>query len=351
MLKRLVTITTLVSLLIFFPSVFMRVNALTPNTPPTKPDGRSCPTCQGYSPSNPLSKLDTLSTLGRATQINPFSPIRRSLFDGLSVHFVNTASGNLAFGLTDLYLPGLMPLAFQRTYVSDRSEDIGLGTGWSFAFADKIDVNGDKATLTDVNGTTDFRRAGRRFVLRTDQPGIHQELELVDAVTIIERAQEITRTYTKIGETYRLAQITAPGSSKIVIDHDASGKVMQVAADPGGSLTFQWAAGREPRLLAVADNAGRRVSFIKNGRNLKSAVDANGSDWTYDYLSERLRQAKDPLGRVLLQVRYDQSGHVTAVGDGIGLTHYGYNFGSSLVSQRTVVTDPLKVNTFYQQTD
>lgn len=246
-----------------------------------------------------------------------------------------------------------MPLAFQRTYVSDRSEDIGLGVGWSFMFTDRINLNGDKATLTGINGTTNFRREGQgqRFVLRNDQPGVHQEFEVADSVTIIERAQEVRRVYKKIGDTYHLVQITAPGEISVLISHDVSGKISRVASEPGGSLTFQWSGGREPRLLAVADNAGERVSFTQNGRSLRSIIDANGSEWTYDYMSGRLRQANDPLGRVLLQMRYDKSGHVTSAGDGIGVTRYGYRFGSSEVSRRTVVTDPLNATTFYEQTD
>ena len=83
------------------------------------------------------------------------------MFDGVSVNLVNSARGNLAFGLTDLYLQGPMSIVFQRSYVSDRREDIGLGAGWSFVFADRVNVEGDAATLTDINGTTAFQRDGQ----------------------------------------------------------------------------------------------------------------------------------------------------------------------------------------------
>ncbi|MGZ8889695.1 MAG: DUF6531 domain-containing protein, partial [Halobacteriota archaeon] len=78
---------------------------------------------------DPLSKLDNLSTLGRRTQVSPFVPLRK--FD---VNLVGTSSGDLGFGVTDLYLGSLVPVAFARTYLSSRSEDIGLGRGWSFVF-------------------------------------------------------------------------------------------------------------------------------------------------------------------------------------------------------------------------
>jgi YD repeat-containing protein len=57
------------------------------------------------------------------------------------------------------------------------------------------------------------------------------------------------------------------------------------------------------------------------------------------------------VGRVLLRARYDKSGRVIGAGDAMGLTRYDYEFGSSHVSRRTVVTDPLDAVTVYEQTD
>jgi len=133
MSKRLVTIVTLISLLTLFPNAFAGFGLSTSSSQASTPDkarNSSCPTCQALSQKkDPLSQLDDLSTLGRRTQVNPFLPLRRSMFDGFSVKLINTARGNLGFGLTDLLLSGLVPIVFQRTYVSDRREDIGLGAG------------------------------------------------------------------------------------------------------------------------------------------------------------------------------------------------------------------------------
>jgi len=196
------------------------------------------------------------------------------MFDGLSVSLVSTTRGNLAFGLTDLYLQGRMPIVFQRSYISDRREDIGLGVGWSFVFADRINIEGDAATLTDINGPSAFQRDGQSqsFSLQANEPGIHQQLEMADAETIIERAGDVTRTYKKIGEAYCLSQITGPGDISARITHDAAGKVIRVSGDPGGSLTYQWTEGKNARLLAVvplpdafeAESDGRAHIFSGN---------------------------------------------------------------------------------------
>ena len=131
------------------------------------------------------------------------------MFAVFSANLVSTASGSLGFGLADIYLPGHMPIVFQRSYVSDRREDIGLGAGWSFVFTDRINVEADAATLTDINGTIAFQRDGQsqRFVLQLGEPGIHQQFEMADGETITERAGDVVRTYKKIGEAYRLTQI------------------------------------------------------------------------------------------------------------------------------------------------
>ncbi len=125
------------------------------------------------------------------------------------MNFVNTSRGNLAFAAADIYLPGgPTAIVFQRSYVSDRKEDIGLGVGWSFGFTDKISVDGDVAKLSDVTGTLEFRRdpQSQRFVLQPAQPGVHQQFEITDPTTITERFSDVTRVYTKIGDAYYEAE-------------------------------------------------------------------------------------------------------------------------------------------------
>lgn len=350
--RQLITIITLVSLLTLFPHALARVglSTLSPQaSAPDKSKNSSCPTCPAAQQKNdPLSRLDRLSTLGRRTQATPFLPIKRSIFDGLSVNFVNTSHGNLAFGVADIYLPGgPTPIGFQRTYVSDRKEDIGLGVGWSFGFSDKISVDGDVAKLSDVSGTLEFRRdpQSQRFVLEPPEPGLHQQFEITDPTTITERASDVTRVYTKMGGAYQLTRITGPRGINVLVSHDAAGRLARVANEPGAWIAFEWEEGRDARLLAVVDSSGRRVSFRQDGRLLRAVVDQTGAEWTYDYTNKALRQASDPMSRVLLRARYDKFGRVTAAGDAFGFTRYDYE------SRRTIVTDPLGTASVYEQTD
>jgi uncharacterized protein DUF6531 len=217
------------------------------------------------------------------------------MFKGFSANLVSTSSGSLGLALTDIYLPGRVPIVFQRSYRSDRDEDIGLGVGWSFAFTDRINIDSDRATLTDINGTTAFHRdcESQRFVLELDEPGIHQQFQMADGGAIIEKVGDLTRTYKNIAEAYRLSQITGPNGISIMITHDASGKILRVANDPGGSLTFQWTQAGDPRPLSVLDSAGRRLIFRQDGHRLRAVIDPNGSEWTYDYANGGLSRAVD----------------------------------------------------------
>ncbi|MGZ8845438.1 MAG: hypothetical protein ACXW3C_03145, partial [Pyrinomonadaceae bacterium] len=164
--------------------------------------------------------------------------------------------------------------------------------------------------------------------------------ELTD--TTITEHTATTRTYTKIGDTYYLTQVSGPMGINLVISRDDAGRVLRVANDPGQSLNFDWT---EKRLTAVSDSAGRRVSFDYDGARLISVTDSAGAEWGYEYTNGLLGRTTDPMDRVILRVRYNKSGRVSAAGDSVGLTRYEYASG------RTAVTDPLGAVTTYEHTD
>jgi hypothetical protein len=95
----------------------------------TKEKKKCVPCSAGLEGDVDSSPIDKLASLGRRTQIQPFMPVQRLVFEGATVNFVSTSSGQLAFAVTDLELAGAMPLMFQRIYSSDRNEDRGLGAG------------------------------------------------------------------------------------------------------------------------------------------------------------------------------------------------------------------------------
>jgi YD repeat-containing protein len=353
MFKRSFAVVTLISMITLFPGRLMPASIAAPIDKRVEKK-LSCSTCPAGSQDRQADSAAKLGTLGKQTQISPFIPLKGSLFEGIPVNLISTATGRLSFAVTDLNIPGAAPLVFQRTYVSDRAEDVGLGTGWSFVFNDQIKIAGNAATLTDSSGTvTSFSRDGQsqHFLAPANNPGTHQQFEMSGADTITERVAQVTRIYKKIGEAYRLSQVTISQAVNITITHDRRGNITRIANNPGGAISLQWSDEKDARLLSVTDNSGGDVSFRQDGRRLRAVIDSANAHWDYDYADGKLRRATDPLGRTLLRVRYDRAGHVIEAGDAVGTYRYDYNFTSASVSQRTVITDPMDAVTTYEHTE
>jgi YD repeat-containing protein len=311
----------------------------------------SCLTCSVARDAH--SSPGDLTTLGRRTQPLPLKPVQRSLFDVSRVNFVSAATGGLAFAVADLELGGALPILFQRVYDgARRDEDTGLGVGWSFVFDDLIRMDGDSATLTTGTGSRlAFRRAdqSQHFTLRDDEPGAHQSFDLAGDGTINEQAAGLTRTYKKIGASYRLAQIADPNGNAVNIAFNSRGNAASITSG-SATIALQWSDAKDSRLLSVSDSAGRRISFKQDGRRLRAVTDSAGAEWTYKYAADRLTEAADPLGRVLLRARYDKAGRAVEAGDAAGTYSFDYDSTDATVSPRTVVTDPVGAQTIFTHT-
>jgi YD repeat-containing protein len=263
------------------------------------------------------------------------------------LNLVSTSTGNLAFAINDLELSGVMPILFQRVYDSSRRDaDYGLGTGWSFAFDDRISLDDDGATLTTGAGASvPFRGDGQHFVLRQDAPGLHQSFDVTSANTITESAAGFARTYQKLGGAYRLSRIADLNGNAITISFDARGNMARIE-NGSAAIVLAWSNDKNSRLLSVADSAGRRVSFKQDGQRLRSFIDAAGAQWSYDYANNQLTAATDPLGRTLLRARYDRAGRAIEAGDAAGLYNFEYGAVTAAISRQTVVTDPVGAKTY-----
>lgn len=154
---------------------------------------KSCASCSAAS-ANPL---DRLATLGRQAQNTDLLPIARSQAKGFPIEFVSSSSGELAFAQTDLAFKDNPLLLFQRTYLSSRSEDVGLGRGWSFAFNDSIALNNDNAVLTNsVGDNFTYRRAeAKHYVLQPSDSTDVKEFDVETGNTISAKNGDVTKVY------------------------------------------------------------------------------------------------------------------------------------------------------------
>jgi YD repeat-containing protein len=271
----------------------------------------------------------------------------------MTVNFVDTVSGRLSFAVTDFSAGGPVPVMFQRTYISGRKDDFGLGAGWSYAFIDRIEITGDTATLTDATGKRLFRRQGQsnRFVSSIKDADLHQQFELTDSNNVVEQDFPVNRVYEKTGKYYLLTKFRGPQGINISIDHDEHGNPTRIVNTPGAALTLEWVGTKQPRLVGVADDAGHRITFQVEGQTLRGFSDPAGAQWTYDYADGMLRRVTDPVGRTLLRARYDHDDHAIEVGDDISVNRYEYSWSSSNLSARTIVTDALGAVTTYEYND
>ncbi|HET6891752.1 MAG TPA: DUF6531 domain-containing protein, partial [Pyrinomonadaceae bacterium] len=354
MLKRLTALTLIYSFFIFTASpTLATINSSNKGENKrfaTKSKSNSCSTCVAKPQSNRLlDTIERLPGLGRLTQVHVLFPVQRSIRHGVPVNFVSTSTGQLGFTINDLSLTGTMPIFFQRFYSSESREDRGLGKGWSFAFDDRITIDGSAAMLRAGDGSViefkDELQSGH-FVPKTQEPSLYQSFHL-NGNTITEQVAGFTRSYKKLGNEYRLVQVSDSNSNDIRISFDERRNLQSIEGS-AGRFDLEWADAANPRLLAVTDSAGRRVSFKCEQQRLRVAVDADGNKWLYDYSRDGLTKAVDPLGRVMLRVAYDRTGRVREAGDGTGVHTYNYDTASPIVSRRTTVADPLGVRTTYE---
>ena len=317
----------------------------------------SCAVCPRVETSPSDSPLGSYAKSGGHTQAYPFQPLTGSTFEGSSVNLVNTSNGSLTFRVEDLSLNnGPLPIIFSRAYASDRREDYGLGKGWSFLFDDRITIDQNTAAMTTGTGAViSFRRDGQsnRFVLEIPESGFHQYFDVTDKGDILELANGFSRTYGKIGATYRLRQIADPNGNQVDIGYDQRGNLISIAGS-GGKISIRWSGGKKPQIRSVTDSAGRRVRFKQSEHLLRAVIDPTGTRWTYDYDdSGLLTLGTDPVGRKLLHVNYNKSGWVVEAGDAVGASRYEYTLWSegSRISRRTVVTDPMGALTTFEQNE
>lgn len=169
------------------------------------------------SQSNPSNQY---ATLGRQTQNKELLPISHSQTAGFQTEFISSSTGELSFAQIDIAFKDNPLLVFQRTYVSGRNEDFGLGRGWSFAFNDSIILSDDNAVLS--TGTGDdftYRRTGaNRYALQTPDSTDVKEFNLENSNTISAENGDVIRIYKRTGGEYHLTRITAPDGFEVSIN-------------------------------------------------------------------------------------------------------------------------------------
>jgi RHS repeat-associated protein len=235
---------------------------------------------------------------------------------GYASHPVDVVTGRaFTHPITDLELPGPLPLRFQRMYSSKMAErDVGLGYGWAHTFGWEIEVTKRRIRVWNEQGiAVDFPviPAGGEVVgpwgwlLRRDGAGFSLDVD-DDVWRMFSAADEG-------GERYRLAAVEDRNRNRIALAY-SEGRLAEVIDSTG--RVIRMSSTREGRIASIeVKNAvaqGNWVAFATysydDRGNLTAARDADGFSARYEYDDEHRLTADTDRTGLTFHFVYDGEG-------------------------------------------
>jgi RHS repeat-associated protein len=268
----------------------------------------------------------TAPTVGHAPMAVPLAETFGGQVYGVNptdiVDDVNTATGSLTFGSTDLRVAGIgKPFLMARTYNSADTTGGFFGPGWSSLFDVGVTVVPDKtATVRGEDGQQTvwtWNGKKRSFVA---PPGARGSLDCGGNTGNHCR-------YTRVDGSTWDVNYTEPGG----------GQLQTYKAQDSQGLSFDWTPGHvvvtvqstsltpyridgtinaQGRITSLTTPAGRTVTYgYDSAGRLTSVRDTAGRTWTFGYegTSSSLTTQTDPDGHERLAATYGSAGRVTTV--------------------------------------
>jgi YD repeat-containing protein len=270
---------------------------------------------------------------------------------GTIINLVSTSTGSASFSMTDIELPGALPIFIQRSYNSSHGPSISaFGKGWHYAFDEQFLVLENKLVLKTAAGNS------IKFVL--DKSGLayvpenKNNFNLIETVKmtpegfLVAKAANLIRTYSKRGSAYSLSNITDGEKNFIQFIYDQLGRIVGIENNLRNKLNLAYL--KDSNLIhSISDNYGRAVSYSYDSAGfLSSYSDLEGKLWRYSYNNGRLVSTKDPMGRVFHYFEYNQNGRVSK---SVGLMGtYRFKYYDSTKGVETLVTSPSKTVSVYR---
>ena len=263
-------------------------------------------------------------------------PNPQSIFNGLSIGYVQTSKGNMSFRRRDLVVVSNPTLIASRIYDSRHRTNDGFGPGWRLNLIETIERGGNSAVHTDAVGARQqFQHQDRAlFVPLHAVPETNgSTLAFIGDSAVIRNAKGEIRQFAQIDgtNTFVMVRRVSPNGKSITYDFDAR-KLIRVSLDGEELLQIQWTG---DHIVKVRDRHGREVRYEYDdlGR-LARTFDLNRQDWRYEYdASNRLINAIYPDGKTYLTIEYDSIDRVSTV---IGAREYSFRYFDDV----TIVTEP-----------
>jgi RHS repeat-associated protein len=272
---------------------------------------------------------------------------------------VDPQSGLFTNQVTDLYLPGPMPITLTRAYRQGdtNSRAFGLATNFTYGMflwsaqqyqqADLILPDGARVHYVRISPGTGWTDAvfettsvpGPFYKSKIAWNGNGWDLTLKDGTVFV------------FGENAPLQAIRDRYGNQVTITrtNGQSGNITRVSSTGGRWITFTYDSGN--RITQAKDNMGRTVtySYDANGR-LTQVTDANGGITTYGWgpcptpgvaSCNQMTTITDPRDVLVLTNTYDANARVATqtLGDGQSTYSFAYTPPTGEVTQADV-TDP-----------
>lgn len=252
-------------------------------------DGGGCPNDHGHGASGTITKGDPVDVVTGRVTVGP---------------------------LTDLFLPGPLPLLITRGYSSfSRQNDVGFGWGWSSSLRWRLEVKRRQCLVLDASGVLHTFPTPDDGEASLGPQGwlLHKE----DGTYLLDRqdGRRLCFAQSVSGEWWLVA-IEDDHGNHIDIDYqradsitvtDSVGRVLSLLTDRAGHVTS---------IVGVDESNGcQRVPFFSfeydvNGC-LVRATDGDGGATTYHYDSERRLTAYTDANGLTFYFTYDSQGRCT----------------------------------------
>ncbi|SES47801.1 RHS repeat-associated core domain-containing protein [Actinokineospora terrae] len=275
---------------------------------------------------------------------------------------VDPSTGLMVDEVVDMVVDDIAPIEIKRTYQQGDTDIRAFGVGASFNYGvypwspgqigsfdfqefDLVQPDGSKIHYRRTSPGKDFAGAvfaadptPTRFdgsTVRWIDSGWDVFLRDGSVLTIGEEAP-IQQERDKFGNTTTVTRATAPPGTDGKVR--ANGPITQITSPSGRWVRFSYDESNPPRVKAIEDNIGRRVSYTYDATgHLETVTDLRGGTTTYTWDDKgRLKTITDPRGTRYLLNEYDDKGRVKqqTAADG-GLTKFDYvESGDAIVETR-----------------
>jgi RHS repeat-associated protein len=211
---------------------------------------------------------------------------------------IDMATGEMVMQMTDLTLPGVLPLVLQRTYVSRYTVGGWFGRGWSSVLDQRLELDAQGICFASTEGV----------LLAFDRPTLGGTVRSAR------------------GPRYRLThRVPGPDAAagdpgRYVVEDPQSGRTLHFAPPPAELGDLPPGRAIVLPLTAIEDRNGNRIEFEYHPQDGGLALIRHGGGYVLDVDSRdglvrgiRLRGASEAEDVTLIRYGYDATGRLTEI--------------------------------------